>query len=397
MSKFIHIKRNDYLCTPPPNVRKDDASICSCDKKRGKCDKNTCMNRLLFTECLKGTCSPNCTNNRFQNYAWNKNIEVKQVPKKGKGLFAKKDIKKDEFIIEYVGEVLDTDMLEKRIDDDPDDHFYYLTLSSNRIIDASRKGNNARYINHCCTPNCKTQKWNVGNEIKIGIFTIKDVKKGTELTFDYDFECYGTQLQVCHCGSKECRGTITKKKTIESNSNSNKQNNVDLEAQNLSKLKQYNNQVVKFTENLQDFDDIQNMISDSIFDSPPIFLKRNFISGVCEKMLILKKLEMDSENDISDKKDEFGLFPWEKVAMLEKYQKYQNGRNCSIDFEVNEQNSGSLRKSKLHANLKIKETVHTIKGRKIQSIHTSTLENDQKSKQIELKKLKDEEKNKKKN
>ena len=101
------------------------------------------MNRLLYTECLKGTCSPNCKNNNFQNYLWNKNIEVRDVLKKGKGLFAKKEIKKNEFIIEYVGEVLDTDMLEKRIDENPEEHFYYLTLSSNRIIDASKKGNNA--------------------------------------------------------------------------------------------------------------------------------------------------------------------------------------------------------------------------------------------------------------
>jgi SET domain-containing protein len=130
------------LCPPPNPLSRDDIVNCSCDKKKGTCEKDICMNRILYTECIKGKCGKKCTNNDFQNFRWKK-VEVRDVPKKGKGLFVLENIKKDEFIIEYVGEVLDNDLLDKRVDENPGDHFYYLTLASNRIIDASMKGNDA--------------------------------------------------------------------------------------------------------------------------------------------------------------------------------------------------------------------------------------------------------------
>lgn len=49
-------------------------------------------------------------------------------------------------------------------------------------------------MNHSCSPNCELQKWVVGNQMRIGIFTIKDVAEGDELTFDYKFERYGYKL-----------------------------------------------------------------------------------------------------------------------------------------------------------------------------------------------------------
>lgn len=49
----------------------------------------------------------------------------------------------------------------------------------------------ARFINHSCNPNSVTQKWVVGKTMRIGIFTKRAVKAGTELTFDYKFERYG--------------------------------------------------------------------------------------------------------------------------------------------------------------------------------------------------------------
>jgi hypothetical protein len=103
-------------------------------------------------------------------------------------------------------------------------------------------------------------KWNVGNEVKIGIFAIKEIKKGNEITFDYDFDAYGTQLQVCHCGSKNCRGTITKKKSETSTVNTPTPVE-QLEA----KLRQNIMQTIKIIENLNDFDNIQNTTKNSNF------------------------------------------------------------------------------------------------------------------------------------
>lgn len=46
-------------------------------------------------------------------------------------------------------------------------------------------------MNHSCNPNCVLQKWVVGNRMRMGIFALKDISAGTELTFDYNFEVYG--------------------------------------------------------------------------------------------------------------------------------------------------------------------------------------------------------------
>lgn len=60
-----------------------------------------------------------------------------------------------------------------------------------QYIDASKKGNESRFMNHSCKPNCELQKWIVGNQFRIGIFALEDVPAYKELTFDYKFERYG--------------------------------------------------------------------------------------------------------------------------------------------------------------------------------------------------------------
>ena len=67
-------------------------------------------------------------------------------------------------------------------------------------------------------PNCKTELWQIGCQKRVGIFTLRDVPKGTELTYDYNFEGFwqpGAALK-CHCGSRNCAGTLGgKKKTVQ--------------------------------------------------------------------------------------------------------------------------------------------------------------------------------------
>jgi SET domain-containing protein len=128
---------------------------------------------------------------------------------KGRGLFTKSKIRKGQFVIEYVGEVCDEDTYQNRIQEyDGERHFYFLSLDSGFVIDASRKGNKGRFINHSCNPNCALQKWLVGRQTRIGIFAIKDIPADSELTFDYAMEVYGLARQKCYCGEKNCRGTI---------------------------------------------------------------------------------------------------------------------------------------------------------------------------------------------
>lgn len=69
-----------------------------------------------------------------------------------------------------------------------------MSLKANEYIDASKKGNISRFMNHSCNPNCELQKWVVGSSMRIGIFAIKNIPEGAELTFDYKFERYGYTL-----------------------------------------------------------------------------------------------------------------------------------------------------------------------------------------------------------
>jgi SET domain-containing protein len=71
-----------------------------------------------------------------------------------------------------------------------------LTLNSNECVDASRKGNLARFINHSCNPNAVTQKWSVQGELRVGIFAARDISNGEEITFDYQFERIGSKKQA---------------------------------------------------------------------------------------------------------------------------------------------------------------------------------------------------------
>ncbi|MBA0566186.1 hypothetical protein Golob_011029, partial [Gossypium lobatum] len=77
------------------------------------------------------------------------------------------------------------------------------------VIDAYVKGNLGRFINHSCDPNCRTEKWMVNGEICIGLFALRDIKKGEEITFDYNYvRVFGAAAKKCHCGSSHCRGYI---------------------------------------------------------------------------------------------------------------------------------------------------------------------------------------------
>ena len=83
-----------------------------------------------------------------------------------------------------------------------------MALKSNAIIDATKKGNISRFINHSCDPNAETQKWTINGELRVGFFSRKDIKAGDEITFDYQYQRYGKEAQQCYCGAHSCRGWI---------------------------------------------------------------------------------------------------------------------------------------------------------------------------------------------
>lgn len=153
-----------------------------------------CLNRMLLIECgPKCTVNDRCTNKRFQNHQ-NADCTIFRTEKKGYGLVASSFMPAGTFIMEYVGEVLNSKQFEKRAMDYSklmNAHYYFIALSSDRVIDATKRGNISRFINHSCDPNAETQKWTVNGELRIGFFSKKDVMPDEEITFDYQFQRYG--------------------------------------------------------------------------------------------------------------------------------------------------------------------------------------------------------------
>lgn len=75
-------------------------------------------------------------------------------------------------------------------------HRYMMVLSGGEVIDATRMGGLARFINHCCDPNCGVEKWEVQGEERCGIFALRDINAGEELSFDYKFESFSKLVCV---------------------------------------------------------------------------------------------------------------------------------------------------------------------------------------------------------
>jgi hypothetical protein len=91
----------------------------------------------------------------------------------------------------------------------PWDHeFYIMELEKGLFVDGKRKGNLSRFINHSCDPNCELTRWEVRGRTRIGIFAKNDIKKGSSLSYDYQFETNDRSYFHCCCGSAKCRGTM---------------------------------------------------------------------------------------------------------------------------------------------------------------------------------------------
>ena len=124
-----------------------------------------------------------------------------------KGLVAAKDIKKGIKIIEYKGKLISKKESEENPKFDNSKRIYLFEINKRYDLDGDFNFNKARLINHSCNPNCEV----VGTGLKLWIESIKDIKKGEELSYDYgfsfdeDFKDY-----PCKCNSKNCCGFIVK-------------------------------------------------------------------------------------------------------------------------------------------------------------------------------------------
>ena len=143
-------------------------------------------------------------------------FEIRSSRIHGMGAFATRSIPAGTRLIEYRGERLTPAEADARYPDAPGEvhHTYLFAIDDDVVIDAAVNGNEARYINHSCGPNCDA----VIDGGRIWIETIRPIQPGEELAYDYAYileerhSPAAKRRYPCTCGSPACRGTILAKK-----------------------------------------------------------------------------------------------------------------------------------------------------------------------------------------
>ncbi|CAN5263100.1 SET domain-containing protein-lysine N-methyltransferase [soil metagenome] len=143
-------------------------------------------------------------------------FDIHESPMQGSGAFATRPIPSGIRLIEYAGQRLTPAEADARYPDVEGErhHTFLFAIDDDVVIDAAFAGNEARFINHSCDPNCDA----VIEDGRIWIETIRGVAVGEELAYDYAYVLEERHSPAakrrfpCHCGATNCRGTILAKK-----------------------------------------------------------------------------------------------------------------------------------------------------------------------------------------
>lgn len=130
----------------------------------------------------------------------------------GTGIFARSMIAPGACIVEYQGERIPwTQALDRADAKGPLNHTYFFSLNDGRIIDGGSGGNEARFINHSCEPNCEAVEHEDG---RVYIYALMEIEAGEELSYDYALiyeERHTPAVKrafACHCGASACSGSM---------------------------------------------------------------------------------------------------------------------------------------------------------------------------------------------
>jgi SET domain-containing protein len=133
--------------------------------------------------------------------------KIKKSNIDNRGLYAAKNIKNGDLIINYKGKLITKKETDTNPKYDNDKAIYLFNLNNRYDLDGDFKYNTARLINHSCNPNCEVE----GKGLKLWITAIRDIKKGEELSYDYGFGYDEDYKQfICKCGAKDCVGYIVR-------------------------------------------------------------------------------------------------------------------------------------------------------------------------------------------
>lgn len=187
--------------TKPPENATDENQLVNIDESlENKREQE--YNKLRYMELAKSY-----LRNPFER------LDVKKSHIHGWGLFARCSFAKDDMIVEYIGVIIRQAVADRReamYEDEGVGSCYLFRLDKDDIIDATRTGGMARFMNHCCEPNAYARNITTeGLEIEkhIVIFAARDIQEGEEITYDYKFPIEETKLK-CYCGATKCKGSL---------------------------------------------------------------------------------------------------------------------------------------------------------------------------------------------
>ena len=139
-------------------------------------------------------------------------VVVRNSPIHGRGVFAVQAIARGARVLEYTGERMSHAEADRRYGEmhDGSSHTMLFAVNDKVVIDATKRGGPARWINHSCTPNCESSE----EDGRMFIDAVRAIKRGEELSYDYNLvldERHTLKLKrehACYCGVRKCRGTL---------------------------------------------------------------------------------------------------------------------------------------------------------------------------------------------
>lgn len=139
-------------------------------------------------------------------------FQVRRSSIHGKGVFALTHIAKGDRLIEYTGDRITSERADDLYGEEHAEspHTMLYLMEDGMVIDATKWGSSARWINHSCNPNCESNE----EKGRVYIDTLRPIRPGEELSYDYNLVLEerhtpaAKRMHACHCGTKKCRGTM---------------------------------------------------------------------------------------------------------------------------------------------------------------------------------------------
>jgi uncharacterized protein len=142
-------------------------------------------------------------------------VVVRRSRIQGRGVYASRAIAEGERIIEYTGLLITNAEADAQCDDEGmrRHHTFLFGVDDELTVDGANGGNEARFINHSCEPNCES----VIEGRRVFIDALRDIGPGEEIAYDYWYTTdRGYTLEdlrriyPCRCGAATCRGTLAR-------------------------------------------------------------------------------------------------------------------------------------------------------------------------------------------